>query len=74
MPSELLCSPTVNSLKGSCLLMTLHKHWWTLRSVGCEDLESVKLSSGTWSEKPVVSAVPLFFCNGLVGVQQQAGV
>lgn len=33
--------------KGSCLFMTLNKHWWTLWSLGCEDLESVKLSSGT---------------------------
>lgn len=27
--------------------MASNKHWWTLWSVGCEDIESVKLSLGS---------------------------
>lgn len=60
--------------KGSCLFITSHKHWWTVWSVDCEDLKSVKLSSGTSRKKPVVLEVPLFFCNGLAGEYRRPGV
>ena len=59
----LVWNHTVTGLRSPVCFMTLNKHWWTRWSVGFDDVESVKLSSGAEKKKAcgICNSLLLFF-------------